>query len=75
MRKSCRYPAAAIVFMTLVAGMIAVVMFTTGVAFEFGRTLVFTLTGAIAAAAIVTALLLFLRRTGKDRLDELKTWP
>ncbi len=75
MQKSCRYPAVAIVFMILVGGMIAVVMFTTGVAFEFGRTLVFTLIGAIAGAAIATMLLFGLRRRGKDRFDGLKTWP
>jgi ABC-type Fe3+-siderophore transport system permease subunit len=75
MRKSCRYPFAAIILMCLVGGVIAVLLFHTGVVFEFGFSLVIALLAGIAVAAIITVVLCFLHRTGAQRLEGVRTWP
>ncbi len=75
MRERCRYPFTAIVFMALICAVIGVVMLKVGMLAQYGRTFMIILVAGTMAAAVVTAVLLALRRAGVNRLSQLRTWP
>ncbi len=75
MRERCRYPFTAIFFMALICAVIGAVMLKVGMLAQYGRTFLLMLVAGIVAAAVVSAILLVLRRAGVNRLSDLRTWP
>lgn len=75
MRNGYRHPAAGIVLMGLVFGLITVVFVITESIVPFAGAVAMLLGGAAAAASGVMLILFALGRTGVHRLAEVRTWP